>query len=214
MARKKTSIAGTALALAVLSSALSLAMGYLAPSSLSRGSLAAAEVPLELTPQAYLPFVIRSSEPEPPPLIIYDLYGVGQDWDWLTATFGAVTLERGTGTAHVSVLRAIEGPVALVIRVLESAGDPVEGVPVVFHWADAPVLEPWQQACGLDRGEVHLTKSDGYTDFIMGSGAQYQLPGGGPHTVWLAVEGTDCLGGLGWLFGTNHIHLDSEWTLP
>jgi hypothetical protein len=104
--------------------------------------------------------------------------------------------------------------VALAIRVIDSAGDPVEHVPVVFHWTGAPDLEPWQQACGLDQGEVHYTDGSGYTDFIMGGGAQYEPPAGGPHTVWLAVEGTDCLGGLGWLWGTDHIHLDSVWTLP
>jgi hypothetical protein len=211
---KRRSTTWSLLTLAVLSGVLSLAVGYLAPSSLSRGSIAAAEVPLELTPQAFLPLVVRSPVPEPPLLTIYDLYGTVQDWDWLTDRFGAVTLERGTGTASVTVLRAKEGPVALVIRVIDSGGNPVENVPVVFYWESAPELEPWQQACGLDQGEVHYTKSDGYTDFIMGGGAQYKPPAGGPHTVWLAVEGTDCLGGLGWLFGTNHIHLNSEWILP
>jgi hypothetical protein len=211
---KRRSIAWLLLTLVVLSGALSLATGYFPPSPISRGSMVAADLPLDMTPQAFLPFVVRSPVPEPPLLTIYDLDGVEQDWDWLTATFGAVTLERGTGTASVTVLRAVEGPAALRIRVLDPAGDPLENVPVVFHWADAPVLEPWQQACGLDRGDVLHTDGNGYADFIMGGGAQYQLPGGGPHTAWLAVEGTDCLGGLGWLFGTNHIHLDSVWTLP
>jgi hypothetical protein len=211
---KRYSVACAVLTLAVLYGALSLAVGYLAPSSLARGSMAAAEVPLDLTPQAFLPFVVRSPVPEPPLLTIYDLQGIEQDWDWLIATFGAVTLERGTGTASVTVLHAVEGPVALAIRVLDSAGDPIENVPVVFHWPDAPELQPWQQACGLDRGIIDLTDGSGYADFILGSGAYYFPPNGGPHTVWLAIEGTDCLGGLGMLGGTNHIHLDSEWTLP
>ena len=85
---------------------------------------------------------------------------------------------------------------------------------MVFHWPDAPDLQPWQQACGLDRGDILYTDSDGYAEFIMGTGAYYFPPDGGPHTVWLAVEGTDCLGGLGMLGGTNHKHLDSVWTLP
>jgi hypothetical protein len=211
---KRHSITFAVLTLAILVATLSLAMSYSPPSFFSHGSIAAAELPPDLTPQSFLPFVARSSAAEEPQLAIYDLEGVEQDWDWLTTTFGAVTLERGTGAASVTVLRAVEGPVALVIRVIDSAGEPVENVPVVFYWPDAPPLEPWQQACGLDRGDVHNTNGDGYTDFILGGGAQYRLPGAGPHTVWLAVEGTDCLGGLGWLWGTDHIHLDSVWTLP
>jgi hypothetical protein len=211
---KRHSIACAVLTMAVLTAILSLAVSYLLPSSASYGSITIAELPPDVTPQAFLPLVARSSAPEEPLLTIYDLGGVERDWDWLTATFGAVTLERGTGTASVTVLRAVEGPVALVIRVIDSAGDPVENVTVVFHWPDAPELQSWQQACGLDRGLPILTNSNGYAEFAMGLGAYYFPPASGPHTVWLAVEGTDCLGGLGMLGGTNHIHLDSEWTLP
>ncbi len=209
----KRSIARVALAL-VVSGTLSLAAGYLPPSPVSRGSIAAAEVPLDLTPQAFLPLVLRPPTIEEPSLTIYDLDGTERDWDWLAATFGAVTLERGAGTASVNVLRAVEGPVAMVIRVLDSVGDPVEDVPVVFYWPDAPELQPSQQACGLNRGIIDNTDGNGYADFILGSGAYYFPPNGGPHTVWVAAEGTDCLGGLGMLGGTNHKHLDSVWTLP
>jgi hypothetical protein len=212
--QKRGSPVCAVLALVVLSGALSLATGFLPPSPVSRGSMAAADLPPDVIPQAYLPYVVRPPTPEEPPLTIYDLDGTERDWDWLIATFGAVTLERGTGTASVTVLRTVEGPVAMVIRTVNSVGDPIENVPIVFHWPDAPPLEPWQQACGLDRGIIGYTDGNGYTDFILGSGAYYFPPNGGPHTVWVAAEGTDCLGGLGMLGGTNHKHLDSEWTLP
>ena len=156
---------------------------------------------------------VRAFEVETPALTIYDLSGQEQDWNWLIETFGAVTLTRGSGAAHVAVLRAVEGPTALVVRVETATGSPVEGIPVVFHWPDAPYLAPEQQACGLERGIVGYTNANGDVGFGMGGGAYYFPPSGGPHTVWLALDGTDCLGGLGMLGGTNHIHLDSVWRL-
>jgi hypothetical protein len=156
---------------------------------------------------------VRAFEVESPVLTIYDLGGQEQDWNWLTDTFGAVTVARGSGAAHVAVLRAIEGPTALVIHVETATGTPVEGIPVVFNWPDAPYLAPEQQACGLDRGIVGYTNGNGDVGFGMGGGAYYFPPSGGPHAVWLAMAGTDCLGGLGMLGGTNHIHLDSVWRL-
>jgi hypothetical protein len=157
---------------------------------------------------------MSSGATEAPSLTIYDFEGVEEDWEWLTETFGAVTLDRGTGSASVRVLRAIEGPTALVILIENADGDPIEGVPVIFYWPDAPGLPPEQQACGLDRGLVIPTNSKGTAEFAMGGGAYYFPPGGGPHIVWVATEGTDCLGGMGMLGGTNHMHLDSVWRVP
>ena len=151
--------------------------------------------------------------PAKPELTIYDKYGTEQDWDWLVANFGAVTLERGSGAANVRVLREIEGPSTLVVRVENADGDPMENVPVVFYWPDAPLLLPEQQACGLTRGEVVLTKSNGNAEFPIGGGAYYFPPAGGPHVVWVAAESTDCLGRMGMLGGTNHIHLDVQFCL-
>jgi hypothetical protein len=177
-------------------------------------SISLASTPEELTPRAFLPLVMNPPGAVEPTLTIYDLDGMERDWDWLVANFGAVTLNRGTGAASVTVLRAVEGPNALVIHVENSEGTPMENVPVVFYWPDAPELPPEQQACGLDRGIVGYTKSSGDVDFAMGPGAYYFPPGAGPHVVWVPVEGTDCLRGLGMLGGTNHIHLDSVWRVP
>jgi len=177
-------------------------------------SVSRASTPLELTPRAYLPLVVGPPAIVEPALTIYDLNGLERDWEWLTTTFGAVTLDRGTGAAAVTVLRAIEGPATLVIHVENPEGSPMENVPVVFYWPDADPLPPEQQACGLDRGIVGNTNIDGDVGFGMGPGAYYTPPGAGPHIVWVAVEGTDCLRGMGMLGRTNHIHLDSVWRLP
>jgi hypothetical protein len=197
---------------------LSGVLGFLSNYSLScsafRGGRSAANGNGELVPQAWLPIVLRQEVPAEPELAIYDKYGTEQDWDWLVANFGAVTLERGCGEASVQVLRETEGPTALVVRVENADGDPVENVPVVFYWPAAPLLLPEQQACGLTRGEVILTKSNGNAEFSMGPGVYYFPPDGGPHVAWVAVEGSDCLSGLGMLGGTNHIHLDSVWRMP
>ena len=177
-------------------------------------SISLASTPTELIPRAWLPLLMTSQGTTDPALVIYDLDGIAREWDWLTATFGAVALERGTGSASVAVLRAIEGPTALVIHVENTGGSTMENVPVVFYWPDADLLPPEQQACGLERGIVGYTDISGDVGFGMGPGAYYLPPGAGPHVVWVAIEGTDCLRGMGMLGGTNHVHLDSVWRLP
>ena len=167
----------------------------------------------DLTPRIYIPVVIAPPRPPEFTLTIYDLDGQEQDWDWLVETFGAVTLDRGTGDPTVTVLRAIEGPMALVVRVENPDGDPLEGVPVMFWWPDAPELPPEKHACGKERGLEIATNAEGRAEFIMGGGAAYWPPEGGPHAAWIDTEGTDCLGGLGWVGETEHVHLNSEWTL-
>lgn len=203
------------LRLAGLLAGICLIAGYVLLGYAVGSSPNGAGMPVDTTPQAFLPFVVRSGQPEDPPLTIYDLGGAERDWDWLVATFGAVVLERGAGTASVTVLRAVEGPSTLIVHVEDASGNPLPNLPVVFYWPDAPGLPPEQQACGLDRGVVGYTKTEnGNAEFAMGSGAYYFPPAGGPHVVWIAVAGTDCLRGLGMLGGTNHIHLDSVWRMP
>jgi hypothetical protein len=159
--------------------------------------------------------VARPPTAPQPELTILDFDGTTErDWDWLTATFGAVVLERGSGTASATVLQAIEGPSALTIRVEDPRGTPRQDVPVVFYWPDAPELNAGEYACGLTRGIVTQTDGNGEVGFAMGTGAYYFPPDGGPHSVWVAVDGTDCLRGMGMLGGTNHQHLDSIWTVP
>jgi hypothetical protein len=137
-----------------------------------------------------------------------------RDWAWLEEEFGAVVLERGNGAASVRMLRGVKDDSTLVAYVVDAEGTPRAGVPVVFHWPDAPDLEPEEYGCGLTQGVVGKTKVTGEVGFGMGSGAWYSPPNGGPHTVWVAVEGADCLRGMGMLLGTNHDHVNSVWEIP
>jgi hypothetical protein len=203
--------AGRILALAGMAAVLTLVLSNVPLQSATGATVSAAPAAVEQEFRTFLPLLIR---PRQASIAIYDLGGVEQDWDWLTETFGAVTLDRGTGSASVHELRAIEGPATLVVRIEDADGNALEGVPVVFYWPDAPMLLPEQQACGLDRGLIIPTKSNGNAEFAMGGGSYYFPPGGGPHVVWVPTGGTDCLGGLGMLGGTNHTHLDSVWRMP
>jgi hypothetical protein len=177
-------------------------------------------VPLDLTPRAYLPLIMRPEEPVLPDLAIYDRYGTLQDWDWLVENFGPVELVSGTDSAKVIELRAADGYATLIVHVENAYGEPVVGQEVVFYWPDhdpsLPDLPPEKWACGLDWGLVIETKENGNAEFPMGGGSYYNPDLGevGPHVVWIPRAGTDCLRGLGMLTLTDHIHLDSVWRLP
>ena len=159
-----------------------------------------------------------------PPVRVYDYDGTERDWDWLVATFGNVWVDPGDGSACLAELRAIHDDATLNVRVRDSAGQPVDGIPVIFHWPDAPLLPPELVGC-YDRG-VYGSTGEGYkplwsqvysdpgtVGFGMGSGAFYCPPAGGPHTVWAGVEGSDCVHGLGMLCWTNHDHVDPTFVL-
>jgi hypothetical protein len=197
-------------------SALAGLLGPVADLTLPQPVLGSPAAPLELLPRAYLPMVSQPEAPVVPDLAIYDKYSTLQDWDWLVATFGPVTLDAGTGAAQVIELREAGPYVTLLVRVETGQGDPIVGQEVVFYWPDAPLLSADKQACGLDRGLVVLTKDNGNAEFAMGTGSMYYPDQGvaGPHVVWVVREGSDCLRGLGWIAGTDHTHLDSVWRLP
>lgn len=215
MLRNRQPLLQAALALSALCGLLSYTVLCLVSPPTRTRVKAAEPLQVQLAHRVYLPLVVAPLAPPEPELTIYDFDGTAlRDWEWLQSTFGAVVLEREAGTASVKALRAIEGPSALTIRVEDPAGTPRQNVPVVFHWPDAPNLEPREVACGLTRGIVGLTNDRGEVGFGMGTGAYYFPPEGGPHIVWVAVEGTDCLRGMGMLGGTNHQHLDSVWTVP
>lgn len=172
-------------------------------------------VPTEdLIPRAYLPIVMR---PEEPSLLIYDMYGTLQDWDWLVEHFGPVSWVPGDGAAKVVELHEAGPYSTLLVRVENIQGDPIVGQEVIFYYSTAPDLEdPDLQACGLTKGVISYTKENGNAEFPMGGGSMYYPDRGeaGPHVVWVVREGTDCLHGLGWIAGTDHTHLDSVWVLP
>ena len=152
-----------------------------------------------------------------PPIRVFDYEGQEQDWAWLQETFGAVSIQAGSGSLCASELRAVKDDATLMVRVLDAQGQPVEGITVVFYWPDAPALPPELVGC-FELGVYAATKyypdpGVGTVGFGMGPGAYYQPPAAGPHTVWVGVNGSECVLGLGMLWGTNHYHLDPTFVV-
>jgi hypothetical protein len=169
---------------------------------------------------SYIPMVTGVRAPQCGIVRVFDYDGNERDWDWLVEEFGAVWIEAGSGSACVTELRAIKGQSALTVWVKDTEEQPVGGVPVVFYWPDAPPLlpdHPELVGC-FDLGVFGFTKqypdpAAGSVGFGMGEGAWYCPPDGGPHTVWVGVEGSDCVHGLGMLCGTNHYHVNPTFML-
>jgi len=148
---------------------------------------------------------------------IYDTDGTERDAAWLHDTFGAgvqfSTRPFGDQPGYeVTELRAKEGPCTIVARVLNAAGTPAAGVPVARWWND-PTLPALPD--GLDywrtRGVNGDTNSQGDIGFGMGTGDGYDpdwpLDGLPVSEVW-AWGNSGRVHGLGWVWGTNHLHLD------
>jgi hypothetical protein len=154
---------------------------------------------------------------------IFDQQGEERNWDWLTANFGAVVLERaeaveGTGWLYRIVkLQDAEGPAVQLVNVKDQDGNPLDGVRVVRHWPDAPVLPNWPLPASRwrDRGVYGETGVNGDVGFGMGHGDYYFPPTGGASAVWIASQDgpADLISGLGMLGGTNHRHLDVYYQL-
>jgi hypothetical protein len=161
---------------------------------------------------ATLPLIARAPASSLSDPIIYDCDGEVSTTHWLTTTFGAVTWTQSE-SIPISAIRGRCGdqPATIIAHVQDSSGNPLEGVTVVFSWPDAPALPPELHNCGLDRGVYGPTNMNGDIGFGLGGGAYYYPPDGGPHTVWL--PGGACLAGLGMLGGTNHWHVDGDWTM-
>lgn len=148
---------------------------------------------------------------------IYDTAGVQRDWAWLRDTFGeSIRINTRPNLAEpgfeIVELRAAEGPCALVAQLLGQDGAPAAGIGVARWWADPdlPALPPdlayWQP-----RGVHGLTNAEGAIGFGMGAGDGYdpywpfdQLP---VSELW-AGPNSDRIHGLGWVWGTNHLHIN------
>jgi len=165
---------------------------------------AAGEIPPDLTPVAYLPYVAVSLAPTPTPtpppgpvgLKVYDVYGVERTYEWAVQKYG-VRVEQISGWAyHCVELRERSGPSSLEVWVYQSDGLPASNVRVEFHW-------PGDMA-------VEYTETSGKAGFGYGPGSWIYDPAvGGPH--WLVVvneTSCDAVSRLGMLAGTPHDHLD------
>ena len=172
-------------------------------------------------PLMHTPAVTRGLHSSCGAVRVFDYDGIEQDWDWLVETFGNVWVEPGDGSACLTELHAIRDDATLNVRVEDAQGNPVDGIQVVFHWPDAPLLPPELVGC-YDRGVYGATgekigqqieSEPGMIGFGMGSGAFYCPPSGGPHTVWVGIAGSDCVHGLGMLCWTNHYHVNPTFVL-
>ena len=151
----------------------------------------------------YLPLVSHN----PGGIDVYDCSGQQADIDWLTETFGPVSVVGGPG-ATLQVLRCGTGPAVLVAHV--EASGPAEGVTVVRYWPGAPSLPPELCNGGLCQGVYGPTNANGDIGFGLGAGDYYFPPEAGASCMWLIDS--DLLCGLGMIGGTNHQHLDSGWS--
>jgi hypothetical protein len=153
---------------------------------------------------------------EPPAII--DQQEQEQDWDWLSDSFGDITIERADaagGHAHIYriiSLRDTLGPAAQVVKVLDQAGEPLEGIHVVRHWPDAPDLVDLVSPASTwhARGVHGPTNVNGEIGFGMGKDDYYAASSEGAAAVWVADQAgsSDLVSGLGMLELTNHRHLD------
>jgi len=148
---------------------------------------------------------------------IYDRDGVEQSEKWLVAKYGEVSWDEvvvGWGLVEIredadaGVKRSPEAAATLMVKVLNEAGEPVEGVEVARWWPDPglPML-PVELQTYRQQGVHGPTNGNGDVGFGMGSGDAYWPPSGGASEIWLPGRSARMCG-LGWLAGTNHSHLN------
>lgn len=138
----------------------------------------------------------------------------GENWTLaqLSAWFGAevevaqvVSNPKAGFYANVVRLEVRDGPCAQMVKVIDDAGKPLQGVRICRWWQDAPELPPFPEGCMAtrfkDRAVHGPTNENGDIGFGMGGG---DMPGS--SGVWLVD--CDCpgawVGGLGWKPYTNH----------
>jgi hypothetical protein len=123
------------------------------------------------------------------------------------------TQEPGKEVFRLSAIREKAGDTAVIARCRLADGAPDVSRHVAGYWPDAPARDvPGQW---YDRYEIGQTNASGeVTAITMGSGGVIR-DDGGPHAVWVVSPSTpsDCLDRIGWLGGTDHLHVNPEFTL-
>ena len=146
---------------------------------------------------------------------VFDVTGAERDWDWLTATYGDITIQKPDAKSYFKITEIHErhDDSAFIARVLNADGSPKVNKTVLFYWPDAPAAKGsgW-----LEQGVGGTTNENGDVAFGMGSGAWYAPPDGGPHKSWLFGENvSEMLEGIGMLLGpagpTSHNHVNATW---
>jgi hypothetical protein len=165
-----------------------------------------------------------------PDPIVLDASGNVRSLDWLRAKYGPFVLYNpppADGPARVwritTLREKCNAPATVVVKTLGLDGANAPGVKVAWYWPAAPAdadagpagapfdgVTPGHCVAGYANGE-------GDTGFAMGDGAYYYPDRGerGPHAVWIhgAETRSDLFLGLGMLPGTEHDHIDVEFTL-
>jgi hypothetical protein len=150
-------------------------------------------------------------EAEPMKFKIYDVEGNLQGRDWLEEHYGLMTIQSpGDGPCYrVVELRERYADSAFIAQVRNSAGEPQQGVHVIFYWDSADSLPGvgW-----LEKGVAGLTNQNGDVGFGMGPGAYHTPPKQGPHKAWVSGQGaSEMLEGIGMIAATNHNHINAVW---
>ena len=127
---------------------------------------------------------------------VIDRVGIQQDWAWVEANYGNVQIAPITGAGYrVIQVTEIEGPMAFTCTLLDINGAPVAGRQVAYIWPDGQSIE--------------ITNGSGVAEHSAGGGEGYD-PNTmvGPITWQVPDANSEAISGLGWLWGTNHRHLN------
>lgn len=156
--------------------------------------------------------------------VIYDYNGQVTTVEWLYEEFGPGVYWEYTDphpdtewVFRVTALRAKCGPAAIVVKVVDEFGNPLEGIEVVRYWPGAPTLPDFSgttakqwTCCG-----VHgPTNAEGDIGFGMGTGDYYWPPATAVSGVYVAdfAGYGDYVGGLGMIAATDHCHIDVQFS--
>ena len=168
----------------------------------------------------------------PPDPIVLDAQGNQRSLDWLRGKYGPFIIhhppppEPGESPRvwRITTLREkCNAPATVVVRTIGLDKAPAPGVKVAWYWPDAPAdanagpLGAPFEGVREGRAVAGYANGEGDTGFAMGDGAYYYPDRGerGPHATWIHGTNTrsDLFLGLGMLPGTNHDHIDPEFTL-
>jgi len=156
--------------------------------------------------------------------VIYNYNGQVTTVDWLYEEFGPGVewryIEPHPDTDwvfRVTALRAKCGPAAIVVKVVDEFGNPLEGIEVVRYWPGAPTLPDFSGTTAYQWTTIGVhgpTNAEGDIGFGMGTGDYYWLPATAVSGVYVAdfAGYGDYVGGLGMLGATDHCHLDVQFS--
>lgn len=158
---------------------------------------------------------------------VYDHHGKKRNLAYLRGRYGDFAIQEppeGEGPAFkVSALRErVNAEATLVVRVIDAAKEPIEGLRVAWYWPAAPEDAGAGPKGTLPRGVQPKRAVSGKTDrdgeigFGMGLGAYYwpDREETGPYATWIHGPEThsDVVYGLGMVAATGHNHMDIEFT--